>query len=171
MGLLGRCLPPRRLTDWANGKREVRLAITCDIDGAETHHNVALVDGAGKLVAKRRISDDAESYRRPLERLVEAADTAQVPIPVAIETRADCSSRACAQPRGQLHLYPVPPGVVDDRHRARCRDHVRAVDGPTAHGVNVTTCMLAHAFLAATRANLGEQHPPREGTGCWPLRR
>jgi hypothetical protein len=79
-------MPPRRLTDWANGNREVRLAITCDIDGAETHHNVALVDGAGKLVAKRRISDDAESYRRPLERLVEAGDTAQVPIPVAIET-------------------------------------------------------------------------------------
>jgi SRSO17 transposase len=27
---------------------------------------------------------------------------------------------------------------------------------------HVTTCMLAHAFLAATRANLGKQHPPRE---------
>jgi len=63
-----------------------RLAIMCGIDGAETHHNVALVDGAGKLVAKRRISDDAESYPRLLERLVEAGDTAQDPIPVAIET-------------------------------------------------------------------------------------
>ena len=44
------------------GKRdtgEVRLAITCGIDWAETHHDVALVDESGKLVAKRRISDDA----------------------------------------------------------------------------------------------------------------
>jgi SRSO17 transposase len=27
---------------------------------------------------------------------------------------------------------------------------------------HVTACMLAHAFLAATRANLGKPHPPRE---------
>ena len=68
------------------GNREVRLTITCGIDWAETHHDVALVDGAGKLVAKRRISDDVEGYRRLLELLVEAGDTAQDPIPVAIET-------------------------------------------------------------------------------------
>src|SRR3954449_9454149 len=65
--LLGRCMPPRRLPRWATGNREVRLAITCGIDWAETHHDVALVDGAGKLVAKRRISDDAEGYRRLLD--------------------------------------------------------------------------------------------------------
>jgi hypothetical protein len=53
------------------------LAITCGVDWAETHHDVALVDGAGKLVAKRRISDDAEGYRRLLELLVEVGDTAQ----------------------------------------------------------------------------------------------
>ena len=27
---------------------------------------------------------------------------------------------------------------------------------------HVTACMLAHAFLAATRANLGKHHPPQE---------
>ena len=27
---------------------------------------------------------------------------------------------------------------------------------------HVTTCMLAHAFLAATHAGLGKDHPPRE---------
>ena len=27
---------------------------------------------------------------------------------------------------------------------------------------HVSACMLAHAFLAATRANLGKQHPPQE---------
>jgi hypothetical protein len=36
------------------------LAITCGIDWAENHHDVALVDEEGKLVAKRRIRDDAD---------------------------------------------------------------------------------------------------------------
>ena len=30
---------------------------------------------------------------------------------------------------------------------------------------HVTACMLAHAFLAATRANLGKPHPPQEVRG------
>src|SRR3954470_15592101 len=84
--LLGRCMPPRRLPRWATGNREVRLAITCGIDWAETHHDVALVDESGKLVAKRRISDDAEGYRRLLELLADVGDTARDPIPVAVET-------------------------------------------------------------------------------------
>ena len=42
------------------------LTITCGIDWAENHHDVALVDESGKLVAKRRISDDAEGYQRLL---------------------------------------------------------------------------------------------------------
>jgi len=29
---------------------------------------------------------------------------------------------------------------------------------------HVTTCLLAHTFLAATHANLGEDRPPREVT-------
>ena len=62
------------------------MAITCGIDWAETHHDVALVDESGKLVAKRRISDDAEGYRRLLVLLADAGDTAQDPIPVAVET-------------------------------------------------------------------------------------
>jgi len=74
------------------------LTITCGIDWAENHHDVALVDESGKLVAKKRISDDAEGHRRLLELLlvlllellVEAGDTGQDPIPVAIETPAVC---------------------------------------------------------------------------------
>ena len=51
--------------NWVNAANlEVRLTITCGIDWAENHHDVALVDESGKLVAKRRIGDDAEGYRR-----------------------------------------------------------------------------------------------------------
>jgi transposase len=35
------------------------LEVFCGIDWAESHHDVALVDGEGTLIAKRRISDDA----------------------------------------------------------------------------------------------------------------
>ena len=37
-------------------------AVTCGIDWAEQHHDVALVDANGRLVAKRRISDDVEGF-------------------------------------------------------------------------------------------------------------
>ncbi len=41
---------------------EACLTITCGIDWAENHHDVALVDETGKLVAKLRISDDVQGY-------------------------------------------------------------------------------------------------------------
>ena len=66
------------------------MPITCGIDWAENHHDIALVDGSGKLIAKRRISDDAEGYRRLLELLIDAGDTAHDPIPVAVETLVAC---------------------------------------------------------------------------------
>jgi hypothetical protein len=62
------------------------VTITCGIDWAESHHDVALVDEAGQLVAKRRISDDAEGYRHLLELLAAAGDNVGDPIPVAVET-------------------------------------------------------------------------------------
>ncbi|MEU9120026.1 IS110 family transposase [Streptomyces sp. NPDC048506] len=60
--------------------------IYCGIDWAEKHHDVALVDDTGQLLAKRRISDDAAGYRMLLDLLAEYGDTEHEPIPVAIET-------------------------------------------------------------------------------------
>ncbi|MFE2509215.1 transposase, partial [Streptomyces naganishii] len=39
------------------------MSVFCGIDWAEAHHDVALVDQDGTLLAKRRISDDAAGYR------------------------------------------------------------------------------------------------------------
>lgn len=36
--------------------------VFCGIDWAENHHDVALVDAEGKLVAKRRVSDSAAGF-------------------------------------------------------------------------------------------------------------
>lgn len=106
------------------------MTITCGIDWAETHHDVALVDGAGKLVAKRRISDDVEGYRRLLELLVEAGDTAQDPIPVAIETaRGLLISCLRATGRSVYSINPMAVARYRERHRvARAKsDHADAM--------------------------------------------
>ncbi|WP_425556369.1 IS110 family transposase, partial [Kitasatospora nipponensis] len=62
------------------------MKIFCGIDWAESHHDVALVDDTGALVAKRRITDDAAGCRLLLDLLAEHGDSPERPIPVAIET-------------------------------------------------------------------------------------
>src|SRR6266487_2830341 len=56
------------------------------IDWAEDHHDIAIVDRDGQLLARRRISDDAAGLAALLELLAERRDSADEPIPVAIET-------------------------------------------------------------------------------------
>jgi transposase len=62
------------------------LKVFCGIDWAELHHDIALVDRDGQLIAKRRIKDSAEGFTELLAMLAEAGDTDHAPIPVAIET-------------------------------------------------------------------------------------
>jgi transposase len=119
------------LTCWAEVTTlEACLTITCGIDWAEAHHDVALVDEAGKLVAKRRISDDVQGYRRLLELLAEAGDSADEPIPVAIETARGLLI-ACLRTSGRK-VYSINPMAVAryrERHTvARAKsDHADAV--------------------------------------------
>jgi transposase len=93
------------------------MDVFCGIDWAEDHHDIALAGEAGKLLARRRISDSAAGLAQLLALLAEHGDTAADPIPVAIET-----------PRGLLvaalratgrKVYPVNPMAVAryrDRH-------------------------------------------------------
>jgi hypothetical protein len=92
------------------------LTITCGIDWAENHHDVALVNPAGKLVAKRRISDGVTGYRRLLELLAEAGDGAEEPIPVAVETARGLLI-ACLRATGRK-VYSINPMAVA-RYRER----------------------------------------------------
>ncbi|MFF5027839.1 IS110 family transposase [Streptomyces collinus] len=62
------------------------MLIYCGIDWAERTHDVALVDDTGQLLAKRHITDDVAGYKILLQLLAEYGDTAENPIPVAIET-------------------------------------------------------------------------------------
>jgi len=94
----------------------VGLKVFCGIDWAERHHDVAVVDEQGRLVAKRRISDDLAGFTELVELLADAGDSATDPIPVAIET-----------PRGLLvaalrssgrRVYSINPMAVA-RYRER----------------------------------------------------
>ncbi|WP_327250255.1 IS110 family transposase [Streptomyces sp. NBC_01244] len=60
--------------------------IFCGIDWAEGHHDIALVDQDGSQVAKLRISDDSAGFHALIELLTRHGDSAEHPIPVAIET-------------------------------------------------------------------------------------
>ncbi|MDP9866914.1 MULTISPECIES: hypothetical protein [Streptosporangium] len=54
------------------------VTVTCGIDRAEKHHDVALVDKTGKPVAERRISD-ADGWRVPVELLTEHGGRTHAP--------------------------------------------------------------------------------------------
>jgi transposase len=95
---------------------EVWLTITCGIDWAENHHDVALVDEAGKLVAKRRISDDMAGYQQLLDLLGDAGDSAGEPVPVAVETARGLLI-ACLRTTGRK-VYSINPMAVA-RYRER----------------------------------------------------
>jgi Transposase len=62
------------------------LDVFCGIDWAEDHHDIALVDRDGGLLARARISDDAAGLAQLLELLAAHGDSAEGPVPVAIET-------------------------------------------------------------------------------------
>ncbi|WP_019611153.1 IS110 family transposase [Nocardiopsis sp. CNS-639] len=92
------------------------MAVFCGIDWAEAHHDVALVDTDGTLLAKRRISDDANGYRHLLELLAEHGDSAATPVPVAIETGRGLLVAALRT--GDRRVYAINP-LAAARYRDR----------------------------------------------------
>ncbi len=108
----------------------MKLTITCGIDWAEDHHDVALVDETGKLVAKQRIKDDADGFRRLPALLAEAGDCAEGPIPVAVETaRGLVFAGLRTTGRKVYSINPMAVARYRERHRsARAKsDHADAM--------------------------------------------
>ncbi|GAA3776463.1 hypothetical protein GCM10022206_14090 [Streptomyces chiangmaiensis] len=122
----------------------MRLTITCGIDWAEDHHDVALVDEAGKLVAKRRIRDDADGYRQLLDLLGEAGDTPDAPIPVAVETARGLLF-ACLRATGR-RVYSINPMAV-----ARYRERHRAARAKSDHADAMTLANILRTDMDVHR--------------------
>jgi hypothetical protein len=124
------------------------MDVFCGIDWAEGHHDIALADRDGQLLARRRISDDAAGLAALLGLLAEHGDSAGDPIPVAIETPRGLLT-ACLRATGRP-VCPINPMAV-----ARYRDRHSAAGRKSDHGdsfvpANVLrTDMHAHRPLPA----------------------
>lgn len=91
------------------------MGITCGIDWSERHHDVALVDDNGAVVATRRIRVDAHGFTELLDLLAEHTDDPAV-VPVAIET--DKNLVIVALQAAGVTVYAINPRAVA-RYRER----------------------------------------------------
>ena len=105
--------------------------VTCGIDWAQDHHDIAIVDAEGRLVAKRRIPESVAGFAELTAMLADAGDDPKDPIPVAIETPRGllvAALRASGRP-----IYPINPMSV-----ARYRERTSMSGKKSDHGDAVT---------------------------------
>ena len=120
------------------------MSVFCGIDWAEDHHDVALVDHDGMLIAKRRISDDVTGYGLLLQLLADAGDDADAPIPVAIETSRGLLV-ACLRAAGR-QVFAINPMAV-----ARYRDRHSVAGKKSDAGDALVLAHILRTDLAAHR--------------------
>jgi len=106
------------------------LHVTCGIDWAEDHHDVAVVGSDAQLLGKLRIGDDATGFQDLMHLLAEHGDSPDDPIPIAIETSRGLLV-ACLQASGR-RIFAINPMAVAryrDRHvvSRKKSDHQDAV--------------------------------------------
>jgi transposase len=120
------------------------MEVFCGIDWAEDHHDIALVDRGGQLLARRRISDDPAGLAALLDVLAGHGDSAGDPIPVAIETPRGLLT-ACLRATGRK-VYPINPMAV-----ARYRDRHSIAGRKSDHGDAVVLANILRTDLHAHR--------------------
>lgn len=89
--------------------------MTCGVDWAEAHHDVALVDDDGGLIARQRITADLNGFTELVELIAEHGGRAE-DVPVAIET--DKNLLVVALSGAGYTVYPINPRAVA-RYRER----------------------------------------------------
>src|SRR6476661_6949160 len=136
------------------------VAVFCGIDWAEEHHDVALVDGEGTLVAKRRISDDAAGFTALVQLLADAGDTEDQRIPVAIETNRGLLV-ACLRATGR-QVFTINPMAV-----SRYRDRYSVSRKKSDAGDALVLANILRTDLAAHRP-LPSDSPLAQASRCWP---
>jgi transposase len=110
------------------------VKLFCGIDWAQDHHDLAVIDADGQLVAEKRISDDPAGFAELIELLTAAGDSIEDPVPVAIETPRGllvAALRATGRP-----VYAINPLAV-----ARYRERLSVARSKSDHADAMT---LAH---------------------------
>lgn len=109
------------------------MSFTCGIDWAESHHEVALVDEQGDVIARARIDTGAQGFTTLLALIAEHGGTA-TDTPVAIETDKNLIVVALAD--AGFTVYPINP-----RAAARYRERHGQAGGKSDPG---DAAVLAH---------------------------
>ena len=109
------------------------MSITCGIDWAEAHHDVALVDEHGVVVARTRIDTGATGFNMLLALIAEHGGSAD-DTPIAIETDKNLLVVALAE--AGFTVYPINPRAV-----ARYRERYGQAGGKSDPG---DAAVLAH---------------------------
>ena len=104
------------------------MRIYCGIDWAEHHHDVAVVDGDGQVLAQRRVGDDVGGFTAFTELLARLAPSV-AEVAVAIETDRGLFVHALVA--AGFEVYAVNPKAVD-RYRDRYRVSRAKSDGADA---------------------------------------
>lgn len=92
------------------------MGLYCGIDWASDHHDVAVVNDDGQVLARGRVGNNAAGFAQALTLLADAGDTANDPIPVGIETDRGLWV-AALRATGRV-IYPINP-LAASRYRAR----------------------------------------------------
>jgi transposase len=126
----------------------IRCAVFCGIDWAEDHHDIALVDAHGAVLARLRITDNGTGLAQLMTLLAAHGDNASAPIPVAIETSRGLLV-ACLRASGRpvFAINPLAVARYRERHSV-ARKKSDKIDAATLANI-LRTDMDAHRPLPA----------------------
>ena len=102
------------------------MPMTCGIDWAEAHHDVALIEADGRVVARSRVGVDVAGFAALVELIAEHGGSPDQ-TPVAIET--DKNLLVVALAAAGFNVYPINPRAV-----ARYRERHAQADGKSDPG-------------------------------------
>lgn len=137
-------------------------SVFCGIDWATDHHDIALLDQAGTLLAKLRIDDTPQGLSQLLDLLAQHGDSQNDPIPVAIETSHGLLV-ACLRATGRpiYVINPLTAARYRDRYAlsrkksdhldAKVLAHILCTD-PAEHRPLPADSHLAQAITVLARA-------------------
>lgn len=129
------------------------MKLTCGVDWAEAHHDVALVDESGAVVARARIDTGATGFSALLRVIAEHGGSAEE-TPVAIET--DKNLLVVALVEAGFTVYPINPRTV-----ARYRERYGQAGGKSDPG---DAAVLAH--ILRTDRHMHRPMPAVSERGC-----